>query len=88
MTTLLLTLGIFTVAMALLGITWLLTGRNNVRATCSVELNGEPQACELCPNKPLETEDHYTALAKTTYPGRRDPITIDVYEGRASQHNR
>ncbi len=86
MTELILTLALFALAMVLLGITYVLTGKNNIHTECSATTNLNPNGdeirCEFCPNESVENQDHYTTLAKVGYPNRQDILSEEAYEGK------
>ena len=86
MTELLMTLLFFGVAMGLLGITYVLTGKNNIHTECSatahLDPDGEKVSCDFCPNEAIEKQDHYTTLAKVGYPNRQDIISPEAYDGK------
>ncbi len=70
--------------MALMAITLILTGKNNVHNSCSSTeaIDGLDHSCSFCPNEEAEHEDHFTTISKTHYPGRREVISIDAYDGK------
>ena len=80
------TLALFALAMLLLGITYFLTGKNNIHTECSATSNLDPGGdkirCEFCPNESAENQDHYTTLAKAGYPNRQDIISEEAFEGK------
>lgn len=86
MTELIITIVIFGSAMALIGITYVLTGKNNIHTECSataqLDSNGEKVNCDFCPNESVEKQDHFTTLAKVGYPNRQDIISEEAYEGK------
>lgn len=86
MTELLLTLIIFGAALVLMGITYVLTGKNNIHMECSatakLDSQGEHVSCAFCPNESIEQQDHFTTLAKVGYPNRQDIISEEAYEGK------
>lgn len=86
MTELLLTLIIFATALVLMGITYVLTGKNNIHLECSathkLDPNGEKVSCAFCPNEAVEKQDYFTTLAKVGYPNRQDIISEEAYEGK------
>ena len=88
---LLMTILFFGIAFGLLGITYLLTGKNNIHMECSATANldpsGEKVSCDFCPNEPVENEDHFVTLAKVGYPNRRDIISEEAYEGMVLSKN-
>lgn len=78
---LLLTIGVFGVALLLLSIALLITGENKVHSSCSStsHVEGVDNHCDFCPND--AEEDQVTALSKAGYPGREDIVSPEVYEG-------
>ncbi len=64
----------------------IITGENKVHTSCSAshELDGEGSSCFFCPND--EDEDQLTALAKAGYPGRKDIVSQEVYQGRPDRN--
>lgn len=84
MTTLLLTVGIVGSAVTLLGIGLIITGRQTVHSSCSathaLDPGGEDAHCEFCPND--EDPDQLTTLAKAGYPGRKNIISEEAYQGK------
>ena len=86
MATLLLTIGIVAAAFIIMSIALILTGENKVHASCSAtnHLIGDDGSCEFCPND--DEEDRVTTLSKAGYPGRKDILSKEAYEGKASRN--
>lgn len=86
MTTLLLTIAIVGTAFVIMSIALILTGENKVHASCTAtaHLDGEDATCEFCPND--EDEDHITTLSKAGYPGRRDIVSEEAYNGKQERN--
>ena len=81
--TLLLTTGIFGLALAGMGLALILTGENRVHGSCGatsqLDLEGVDN-CAFCPNN--EEEDQVTTLAKAGYPGRDAIISEEAYQNK------
>lgn len=86
MTTLLLTIVIIGGAFLIMSIALILTGENKVHSSCSAtsHLDGEDASCAFCPND--EDEDQLTTLSKAGYPGRKDIVSKEVYEGKEDRN--
>jgi len=81
--TFILTLAIMAIAVTLMSIALILTGRNRVHSSCSATHALDPEgshSCDFCPEK--EDEDQVTTLAKAGYPGRSGIISPEAYENK------
>lgn len=81
--TLLLTIAIFGVAIALMAIALILTGENRVHGSCSATSHLDVEGvenCAFCPND--EAEDQVTTLAKAGYPGRGGIISEEAFRNQ------
>ncbi len=81
-----LTIGIVGGAILIMSIALILTGENKVHASCSAtsHLDGEDGSCSFCPND--DDEDQVTALSKAGYPGRKDIVSQEVFNGRKDRN--
>jgi len=83
---LLLTIGIIGTAMLIMSVALILTGENKVHSSCSATqtLEGEADSCAFCPND--EDEDHLTILSKVGYPGRKNIVSEEAYNGKPNRN--
>ena len=84
--TLLFTVLVVGSAMLIMSIALIITGENKVHSSCSAthELDGEGESCAFCPND--ADEDQLTILSKAGYPGRKDIVSQEVYNGKANRN--
>ncbi len=83
---LMLTIGIVGTALLIMSIALILTGENKVHSSCSAtsQIDGEEDSCAFCPND--DDEDQVTTLSKAGYPGRKDIVSQEVFDGREDRN--